>query len=87
MQKLTQQEAVRVLAEASHLQYLHRKSKARLGQAIWWCYTENSTLSEELKEKLYNLIDKDRGTDDDFYYFTDNDKVIELFYKLYVEQY
>lgn len=87
MNKLTQQEAVRVLEEASHLHYLHLKSKARLGQAIWWCYTENSTLPEELKEKLYNLIDKDRGTDDDFYYWRDEVAVTNKFYELYVEQY
>lgn len=87
MQKLTRQEASRVLTEARRLQLIYKDSKARLGQAIWWCYTENSTLPEELKEKLFTLIDADRATDNDFYYWNDKNDVVNKFYELYVEQY
>lgn len=84
MNKLSRKEASQVIIEARRLQVLHTPY-SRMGQSIWWCSTKQSTLPEELQEKLYQLIDQHRGTELDFYHFTDGDKVIELFYQLYVE--
>ena len=85
MQKLTRQEAQEVIQEAYRLKGLYRG--ARLGQTIWWCYGEISNLPEEIKEKLFDLIDVDRATDNDFYYWDDEVAITNKFYELYVEQY
>lgn len=87
MQKLTQQEASRVLAEALRLESLYKKSGSRLGQAIHWAYDDVSMLDALVKCKLMQLLDSSYATDDDFYFWTDEVAVTNKFYGLYVEQY
>ena len=87
MQKLTQQEASRVLAEALRLESLYKKFGSRLGQSINWACNVESRLDAHLKCKLILLLDSSYATDDDFYYDTDEVAVTNKFYELYVEQY
>lgn len=86
MHKLTRKEASEVITEARRLQVLHQPY-SRMGQAIWWCSSQHSTLPEELQEKLYQFIDQHRGTELDSYHWKDAKKVIQKFYELYVEEY
>lgn len=87
MERLTQLEATQVITEAYRLKFQHAASGSRLSQAIWWCSSLHSTLPEELQEKLYQLIDQHRGTELDFYYWKDEQKVIQKMYELYVGEY
>ncbi len=87
MQKLTRQEASRVLAEALRLESLYKKSGSRLSQSIHWTCNDESRLDPELKCKLMQLLDSSYVTDDDFYYWTNDVDVTNKFYELYVEQY
>jgi len=87
MDKLTRYEASRILLEARRLEALYKASKARLGQAIWWCAGDESQLEVELSLKLGVFLDKDGGGEKDFYHWIDDHKVIKKFYELYVEQY
>lgn len=87
MNKLSQLEATQVITEAYRLKFQYANSGSRLSQAIWWCSSQHSTLPEELQEKLYQLIDQHRGTELDFYYWKDEQKVIQKMYELYVEEY
>ena len=86
MEKLTHLEATKVLTEAYQLRTQYRESGSRLGQSIHWaCNPEISSLDKSLQDKLLSLLDADHASPNDFYYFTDNDKVIELFYQCYTE--
>lgn len=87
MNKLTQQEAAKVLAEALRLESLYKKSGSRLGQSIHWACNDESRLDAELKCKLMQLLDSSYATDDDFYHEIDEVFVTNKFYELYVEQY
>lgn len=89
MNKLTRREASLVLAEALRLQSLYKKFSSRLGQAIHWASSDSkeSKLDSALKSKLMVLLDSNYNTDDDFFYWTDENAVTQTFYELYVEQY
>lgn len=87
MIKLTRKEASNIIEEARRLYKLHETSSSRLGQAIWWCSSQHSTLPENLQIKLYELIDPHRGTEVDFYHEKDPKKVVQKFYELYVQEY
>lgn len=86
MNKLTRLEVVAITIEAERL--MRNFPTLRLGQAIWTCTNIGaSKLPENLRDKLYSLLDPDRATDYDFYYWTDYYKLWESFYERYVEQY
>lgn len=87
MNKLSRKEASQVITEAYRLKEAHKDAHGRLSQSIWWCSSHHSTLPEELQEKLYQLIDQHRGTELDFYYWKDEQKVIQKMYEFYVEEY
>lgn len=86
MNKLNHKEASQVIMEAYRLKFQCVDSGSRLSQSIWWCSTKQSTLPEELQEKLYQLIDQHRGTELDFYHDNKDNRVIQKFYEYYVEE-
>ena len=87
MTRLTQEEAGLVIAEADRLMRLNRVQQLRLGQAIWIsCDDQYSNLSKDLRDKLYSLLDSDRGTTYDFYHWNNEHEVITSFYARYVEE-
>lgn len=85
--KLSSKEASQVITEAYRLKEVHKDAHSRLGQSIWWCSSQHSTLPEDLQTKLYELIDPHRGTELDFYHDNKDNRVIQKFYELYVEEY
>lgn len=88
MNTLSRKEASQVIAEAYRLKFQYANSGSRLSQSIWWCCSnQTSTLPEELQGKLYQLVDQHRGSELDFYHWKDEQKVIQKFYELYVEEY
>lgn len=87
MQKLTRQEAREILLEAQRLKKLYSDCKPRLGQVIWWCCGGHSNLSDDLKDKLSTLLEDDRVTGYDVFYWEDEAEVIQWVYEVYVEQY
>lgn len=88
MNKLTQQEVNLVIGEAYRLMgeqiAKFGMKHARLGQAIHWTTSDDSSVPAEICYKLQKLLDSDCGTEYDFYHFTDTDKVLEVFYQRYV---
>jgi hypothetical protein len=85
MVKLTQIEATKIMTEAYRLKALFRTSGSRLGQSIHWvCNSELSNLPVQLQNKLIVLLDSDHAGDNDFYHWTDDDKVFTTFYSRYV---
>lgn len=86
MNKLSHLEATKILTEAYRLKAQFRTSGSRLGQSIHLTYNpELSCLDQELQAKLLSLLDSDHATDNDFYHWTDEDKVFTTFYLLYVK--
>lgn len=87
MNKLTHLEATKVLTDAYRLRTEYRQSGSRLGQSIHWAANpELSSLDMSLQEKLILILDAFHATDLDFYHLTDDNRVMECFYKHYVEQ-
>ena len=70
--KLTKEQAAQTLKTAYEHVHLNRSAKYRLGQAIW------NILPDELTTHFH-------GTEHDFFYWTDEAKVINVFMDKYVE--
>mgnify|MGYP006056231995 CR=1 FL=1 len=87
MGKLTRQEAREILLEAQRLKKLYKDGKPRFGQAIWWCCSGHSNLSDDLKDKLSIILEDTRATGYDIFYWEDDVEVIRWVYEVYVEQY
>lgn len=88
MNKLTQQEAQLVLQEAYRLKAQYVDSKSRLGQSIWWVASGgylNPPIQKELQSNLFDLLDFKHDEGIDFYFSTDDNDVLEVFYKHFVE--
>ena len=73
MKLLTKEEAEECLAEAQLMVVEYRDSNYRFGQSLFNC----------LPVDLYHHF---TGTEHDFFYWKDDDKVIETFYEFYVEK-
>lgn len=87
MTRLTQEEAGLVIAEADRIMRHNIDNHIRLGQAIWIsCDDQYSNLSKDLRDKLYLLLDSDRGTTYDFYHWKNEHEVLTSFYARYVEE-
>lgn len=86
--KLTQTEAQIVITEAYRLQEMYKDSRARLGQAIWWCCqnTEDHRTNVEVSQRLVQILEiQSQQNKLDFFYWTDDQKVLEAFYEHFVE--
>lgn len=89
MRLLTQQEAQLVLQEAYSLKAKYAHAKSRLGQSIHWVSspTVEVTAVENIKFTLYRLLVDKQAEGVDFFYWPDDNKVLEAFYEHFVEQY
>lgn len=89
MNKLTRKEASDVLVEARRLQEKYKDSGSRLSQSIHWAcgYQAESQLPKELCLKLLAMLNKHNATELDFYHDNKDNRVIQKFYELCVEEY
>ena len=71
--KLTKEQAAETLKTAYEHVHLNRLANYRLGQAIW------NILPDELTMQFH-------GTEYDFFYWTNDNKVVNIFMDKYVEQ-
>ena len=88
MERLTQLDAAYVLQEAYRLKASQIAGfgieHARLGQSIHLAFSEHSLLGFGLKSQLRACLDYHHASALDFFYWEDDAKVVDVFFKHYV---